>query len=62
MFKPTVKLPAEWDTSPESVNLSKQLLSKLKMRCVQQRQFDKQALVDGVTIVDVFCGPLMQPH
>ena len=33
---------------PKSVNFSEELLAKLKMRCMQQREFDKQALVDGM--------------
>ena len=45
MFNPSVEQPSEWDTSQESVNLSKELLAKLKLRCMQQREFDKQALV-----------------
>ena len=31
-----------------SINLSEDLLPKLKKRCMQQREFDKQALVDGM--------------
>ena len=48
MFNPSVELPSEWDTSQESVNICEELLTKLKMRCMQQRDFDKQALVDGM--------------
>ena len=47
VFDPTVELPTEWDTSQECVNLSEDLV-KLKMRCMQQREFDKQTLVDGI--------------
>ena len=47
-FDSTVELPTAWNTSIESVNLSESLLTKLKVRCVQQREFDKQALGDGV--------------
>ena len=48
VFSPSVELPTKWDTSLESVNLSEELLAKLKMRCMQQRDFDKQALVNGM--------------
>ena len=48
VFNPSVELPTEWDTSPESVNISEDLLTKLKMRCMQQREFDQLALVDGM--------------
>ena len=47
-FDSTVELPTVWDTSIESVNLSEGLLTELKVRCVQQREFEKQALGDGV--------------
>ena len=48
LFNPSIELPSEWDTSQESINLSEELLAKLKKRCMQQREFDKQALVDGI--------------
>ena len=41
VFNPSIGLPSEWDTSQGSINLSEELLAKLK-RCMQQREFDKQ--------------------
>ena len=39
-----------------SVNVNEDLLTKLKMRCMQQREFDKLALVDGMCYS---CGRLL---
>ena len=41
VFIPSIELPSQWDTSQESINLSEELLAKLKKRCMQQREFDK---------------------
>ena len=55
-FDSCIELPMEWNVAVDSVNLSDDLLAKLRLRCAQQREFDTQPLIDRVCYN---CGKLL---